>query len=120
MTSKKYDYYFLAIVDGENYKFLIDEMVEKMVANEDFDLIPPDYLDYDLKTITIRQIKSLLRYYAHFNNDCAFKVLNIYLNFFRGNFKIVSNQIAETNLLCKNEQSIKKHFFNIERHFNEL
>ena len=116
---KKYDYY-IAAVDGENYKFLIDEMVEKMVANEDFVLIPPDYLDYDLKTITIRQIKSLLRYYAHFNNDCAFKVLNIYLNFFRGNFKIVSNQIAETNLFCKNEQSIKKHFFNIERHFNEL
>ena len=116
---KKYDYY-IASVDGENYKFLIDEMVEKMVANEDFDLIPPDYFDYDLKTITIRQIKSLLRYYAHFNNDCAFKVLNIYLNFFRGNFKIVSNQIAETNLFCKNEQSIKKHFFNIERYFNEL
>ena len=62
---KKYDYYFLATVDGENYQFLIDEMVEKMVANEDFDLIPPDYFDYDLKTITIRQIKSLLRYYAH-------------------------------------------------------
>ena len=54
---KKYDYYFLATVDGENYKFLIDEMVEKMVANEDFDLIPPDYLDYDLKTITIRKSK---------------------------------------------------------------
>ena len=32
------------------------EMVEKMVANEDFDLIPPDYLDYNLKTITIRKI----------------------------------------------------------------
>ena len=59
---KKYDYYFaLLMVKIIN---LIDEMVEKMVANEDFDLIPPDYLDYDLKTITIRQIKSLLRYYA--------------------------------------------------------
>ena len=119
-NSRKYDYYFLAIGDNENYKFLIDEMVEKMVANEDFEIIPPDYLDYDLKTITIKKIKSLLRYHAHFNNDCAFKVLNIYLNFFRGNFNIVSNQIAETNLLCKNEPSIKKQFFNIKRHFNEL
>ena len=91
-----------------------------MVANEDFDLIPVDYLDYDLKTITIRQIKSLLRYYAHYNNDCAFKVLNIYLNFFRGNFKIVKNQIAETKLLCKKNPSINKHFFDIERYFNEL
>ena len=119
-NTKKYDYYVLDVVDGENYKFLVDEMVEKMVANKDFELIPLDYLDYNLKTVTIRQIKSLLRYYAHYNNDCAFKVLNIYLNFFRGDFKIVKNQIAETKLLCKNNPSIKKHFFDIERYFNEL
>ena len=47
--TKKYDYYVLDVVDGENYKFLIDEMVEKMVANKDFELIPLDYLDYNLK-----------------------------------------------------------------------
>ena len=119
-NKKKYDDYTLAAGKGENYKFLIDEMVEKMVANEDFELIPEDYLDYNLKTITIRQIKNLLRYHAHYNNNCVFKVLNIYLNFFRGNFKIVSNQIAETNMLCKNKPSINRNLLDIENYFNEL